>query len=151
MSGGAWEYVATFNSKDDDGRFKSYGWSTIGNITGISGTVDSTTKLTSAISTKYATKYDNQTTSDSGNSIIYTVGKIGDATKEVNTGGSQSLSNTSRYYNWFSDSPYLTVSVCPFAIRGGYCSSGSNAGVFYAGYYYGDSYDNVSFRAVLVP
>ena len=151
MSGGAWERVALFNSKDDDGYFSSYGWDTIGNITGIKSTVDSSTKLTSGTSTKYATKYDNKTTSSSSNSIIYTVGKIGDATKEVNIGGSQSLSNITEYYNWFSDCSYLTSSVYPVAIRGGSYDSGSLTGIFYAGDVDGYGYDRNSFRAVLVP
>ena len=151
MSGGAYEYVALFNSKDDDGYFSSNGWDTIGNITGIKSTVDSSTKLTSGTSTKYATKYDNKTTSSSSNSIIYTVGKIGDGTKEVNTGGSQSLSNTNQYYNWFSDCPDLTRSDCPFAMRGGGCDIGSVAGIFYASYNNGNSNSRISFRAVLVP
>ena len=151
MSGGAWERVAEFNSKDDDGYFSSNGWDTIGNITGIKSTVDSSTKLTSATSTKYATKYDNKTTNYSGNSIIYTVGKIGDATKEVNTGGSQSLSNTSYYVNWLSDFNNLTCSDCPFAARGGYYYYDSKAGIFCVDYYHGSSVSNGSFRAVLVP
>ena len=151
MSGGAWESVALFNSKDDDGYFSSNGWDTIGNITGIKSTVDSSTKLTSATSTKYATKYDNKTTNYYGNSIIYTVGKIGDGTKEVNTGGSQSLSNTTEYYNWFSDSTGLTGSDCPFAVRGGFYNNGSGAGMFFAGIGDGISDSSYSFRAVLVP
>ena len=151
MSGGAWEKVALFNSKDYSGYFKSNGWETVGNIAGIKNTVNSETKLTSAISTKYATKYDNKTTSSSSNSIIYTVGKIGDATKEVNIGGSQSLSNITEYYNWFSDCSYLTSSVYPVAIRGGSYDSGSLTGIFYAGDVDGYGYDRNSFRAVLVP
>ena len=151
MSGGAYEYVALFNSKDDDGGFSSYGWDTIGNITGIKSTVDSSTKLTSGTSTKYATKYDNKTTSYYGNNITYTVGKIGDGTKEVNTGGSQSLSNTTEYYNWFSDCSDLTGSDYPFAIRGGYYGDGSSAGMFCATSDGGYSDSSVSFRAVLVP
>ena len=151
MSGGAWEKVALFNSKDYSGYFKSNGWETVGNIAGIKNTVNSETKLTSSTSTKYATKYDNKTTSYYGNSIIYTVGKIGDATKEVNTGGSQSLSNTSRYSNWFSDYYYLTRSDYPFAGRGGGYDFGSNAGIFCAYDDSGNSYSNNSFRAVLVP
>ena len=151
MSGGALEHVALFNSKDDRGRFSRNGWETVGNIAGIKNTVNSETKLTSAISTKYATKYDNKTTSSSSNSIIYTVGKIGDATKEVNIGGSQSLSNITEYYNWFSDCSYLTSSVYPVAIRGGSYDSGSLTGIFYAGDVDGYGYDRNSFRAVLVP
>ena len=151
MSGGALEHVALFNSKDDRGRFSRNGWETVGNIAGIKNTVNSETKLTSAISTKYATKYDNKTTSSSSNSIIYTVGKIGDATKEVNIGGSQSLSNITEYYNWFSDCPYLTSSDYPFAKRGGYYNNGSNAGIFCASDDIGYSGSYGSFRAVLVP
>ena len=151
MSGGTQEHVALFNSKDNGGYFSKYGWDTIGNITGIKNTVDSSTKLTSGTSTKYATKYDNKTTSSSSNSIIYTVGKIGDATKEVNIGGSQSLSNITEYYNWFSDCSYLTSSVYPVAIRGGSYDSGSLTGIFYAGDVDGYGYDRNSFRAVLVP
>ena len=151
MSGGTLEKVALFNSKDNNGAFSSNGWSTIGNITGIDESVDDTTKLTSATSTKYATKYDNNTTSYYGNSIIYTVGKIGDATKEVNEGGSQSLSNTSMYYNWFSDYFNLSRSVFPFAGRGGGCGDGSSAGIFCAYNISGSSYSSGSFRAVLVP
>ena len=157
MSGGAWEYVALFNSKDDGGYvddrgyFSKYGCDTIGNIAGIKNTVNSETKLTSGTSTKYATKYDNKTTSGSGNSIIYTVGKIGDATKEVNRGGLQSLRKTYEYYNWFSDYSTITRSIFPFALRGGYCGHGSNAGIFCANTHSNNGFDLYGFRAVLVP
>ena len=153
MSGGACERVALFNSKDDSGYFSKYGWSTIGNITGINGTVDSTTKLTTATSTKYATKYDNKTTSYYGNKIIYTAGKIGDATKEVNTGGLQSLISAIEHYNWFSDYSVFTRKDCSFAARGDKYYSGSKAGVFSIYYNMGDSgFDMASsFHTVLVP
>ena len=144
MSGGAWERVALFNSKDDNGRFSSYGWDTIGNIAGIKNTVNSETKLTSGTSTKYATKYDNKTTSSNGNSIIYTAGKVGDATKEVNRGEIEILDYSgvsTNNYNWFGDNIDLVESMYPFAARGGICNG--RAGVFYMSWCIGnDTWNN---------
>ena len=147
MSGGSCEYVALFNSKDNNGYFKRNGWETIGNIPEIKNTVNSETNLTSATSTKYATKYDNKT-SGYGN---YTVGKIGDATKEINTGGSQSLSSTASNINWFSDYSELAGYAYSFAERGGECSSEFHAGIFCTQSSRGDSDNYYSFRTVLVP
>ena len=137
LSGNAWERVAAFNSVDTSGYFSSYGWTTATGLT------------TESASTKYATKYNNTTSSYSGNKITYTVGKVGDATKEVNTGGSTDISNTSIKYNWFSDSPFLANSSNPFFGRGGKCNGGSSAGVFYSSHTYGGSNSYHSFRAVL--
>lgn len=142
MSGGAWEYVAAFNNTDTDDYESSYG---------------STFASTSGTSTKYATKYLNTTLNSSGstnfigNNIIYTYGKIGDATKEVNKGGAYDLSNTSTNYNWFGDYPYLCSASCPFVLRGGDYYGGAYAGVFCSGSGDGGSYGSVSFRAVLCP
>ena len=136
MSGGAWEYVAAFNNTDTDGRFSSYGWSGL---------------TTDTASDKYATKYYNETTSSDGNAIIYTYGKIGDATKEVNKGGTYALSNTSKYYNWFGDYHYLCYASYPFVVRGGFHGSGDYVGVFYSRSYNGFSDSCYSFRAVLCP
>ena len=132
MSGGTQELVALFNSKDNGGYFSKYGWDTIGNITGIKNTVDSSTKLTSGTSTKYATKYNNKREEDTRNYIIYTVGKIGDATKEVNTGGSQSLNDITEYNNWFSDWIKLIRPSFPFVERGGDYYNSSIEGIFRA-------------------
>ena len=137
LSGNAWERVAVFNSVDTSGYFSSYGWTTATGLT------------TESASTKYATKYNNTTSSYSENKIIYTVGKVGDATKEVNTGGSRNINNTSIYNNWFSDSPGLAGSGRPFFERGGSYDSGSAAGVFCSGYTDGYSSSYYSFRAVL--
>ena len=70
MSGGAYEFVAAFNN------------------TGTLGSWTTETGLTAdSASTKYATKYNNETSTHSANAVIYAYGKVGDATKEVNTGG----------------------------------------------------------------
>ena len=103
------------------------------------------------ISTKYVTVYENGTSSNSGNAIIYKVGKVGDATKEVNKGGAYSGTSTTRYYNWFSDYPYVANSSYPFFIRGGYYTYGSDAGVFYSSSTNGYSYNSYGFRAALCP
>ncbi len=136
MSGGAWEYVAAFNNTDTNNYESSYG---------------STFASTSGTSDKYATKYYNETTSSNGNARIYTYGKIGDATKEVNKGGAYALSNTSTYYNWFGDYPHLCYASGPFVGRGGSFDVGAGAGVFSSGGSGGVSYSDVSFRAVLCP
>ena len=146
MSGGTDEHVASFASKDDNGYFSEYGWDTIGNIAGIKNTVTST---------KYATKYDNETTSSNGNSIIYTVGKIGDATKEVNTGGKDTKDTTTFYSNWFMAFPSIVNAYNPFVTMGGSSyDSKSRVGTFHANPdkgYDGDGYSYISFRTVLTP
>ena len=111
----------------------------------------STFASTSGTSDKYATKYYNETTSSDGNARIYTYGKIGDATKEVNKGGAYDLSNTSRYYNWFGDDPYLCNASSPFIGRGGYSYYGAYNGVFCSDSYGGGTSGDFSFRVVLCP
>ena len=136
MSGGACEYVAVFNNTDTNSRFSSYGWSGL---------------TTESSSDKYATKYYNTATTGRGNARIYTYGKIGDATKEVNKGGAYALSNKSTYYNWFGDYPDLCYASNPFVKRGGNYNNEANAGVFYSNNTNGNSNSNNSFRAVLCP
>ena len=137
LSGNAYERVSVFNSVDTNRYFSTYGWTTATGLT------------TDSASTKFATKYNNTTGTSSGNKTIYEVGKVGDATKEVNTGGSINTTNTSFYNNWFSDYPSLAHSSVPFFARGGYYNVGSSAGVFYSSYGDGGSYSSRSFRSVL--
>lgn len=92
-------------------------------------------------STEYATKYSNSTTTYSG-SKIYEVGKIGDATKEVNAGNSNS-------YNWFSDNSYFLNASSPFFERGGKYADGDKGGVFSSGRYVGDLSIYYGFHLVL--
>ena len=137
MSGNAWEYVAAFNSKDDSNYVSSNGW-------GI--TKDSS-------STKFATKYYNELSGKyNTNAVVYGYGKVGDATKEVNTGGATAITNnSSSYNNWFSDYPNLAGSGYPFFLRGGDYGLGDVAGVFCSYSYDGGSNSYHSFRAALWP
>ena len=137
LSGNAYENIAVFNSVDTNGHFSSKGWTT---ATGL--TTDST-------STKFATKYNNTTSIYKGNNIIYILGKVGDATKEVNIGGSNNITSTSFFNNWFSDYPDFAVSGYPFLARGGVYANDSGTGVFCAYNLHTVSYNYVSFRAVL--
>ena len=59
-------------------------------------------------------------------SAIYSYGKIGDATKEVNRKGTEPLSSTASGYTINNG---CIASMCnsssPFILRGGYCGGGS--------------------------
>lgn len=141
ISGGAWEYVAAFNSYDKNSYRTKYGKN---------GTTD-TTLSNGTASTEYATKYSNATSNHSGNNIIYTYGKIGDATKEVNKGGEYVLNNTSSCNNWFGDYAPICYEDNPFILRGGANDNGNGAGIFSSYYLDGHKDTNYSFRAVLCP
>ncbi len=139
MSGNSFEVMAVFNSVDSNNYFTTNGWT------------EATELTVESNSTKYATKYYNSTTEQSRNIIVNKTGKIGDATKEVNTGGAYSTTNTSGYRNWFTDNEYLANSEYPFLLCGGYCGYSVESGIFssncavgYAIYYY-------SLRTVLTP
>lgn len=125
MSGGAWERVAAFNDTDSNNYETTYGSSFAG---------------TAKASTKYATKYSNNSTTNLG-TLLYTVGKTGDSTKEVYVGSGDR--------NWFSDYSYFLCSSDPFFGRGGFFSNGSYAGVFGSCNTLGDDYSVYSFRVVL--
>ena len=105
LSGGAYEYVAAWDTKSSS---LSYG---------------SSFASKGGASTKYATAYSNGTTTSIGTKI-YEVGKTGDATKEVYT-----LKN---YSNWNNDQSAFLNSISPFFRRGGYYDNGSAAGVFFS-------------------
>lgn len=140
MSGGAYERTSFFNNTDSKGFFLKYsGWTTATGLT------------TSSNSTKYATKYNNPTNSTTGNKVIYAYGKVGDATKEVNTGGAYSETTTTISKNWFSDDCWVGSSSVPFLNRGNGCAAGSHGGVFSSSYDAGGGASDTSFRAVLCP
>ena len=143
LSGCAYEYVAAFISKDSYGKFSTYDWT---RYTGL--------KETSA-STKYATRYDNNYSSYyTGNFIVYNCGKIGDASKEVNTGGHDKTDSRTVYKNWLKDDSNFPYSEYPFFVRGGNRSDSTYsglAGVFFTGYADGHNSNDNSFRTVLCP
>ncbi len=125
LSGGAWEYTAAFNGASTHNNLTSNGWTALSS--------DKT-------STPYATAYSNGTGTKSG-VLIYKVGKVGDATKEVYNGSGAN--------NWLGVYSNFVSSDTPFFQRGGFYGNGSNAGVFYSYGNGGGAYNYGSFRVVL--
>ena len=134
MSGGAYEYVAAFNSVENSNK-TDYGSSF----------------ATASASDEYATIYTNEESSGGGHKAIFGTGKVGDATKEVSLTGRDTSTSTTSRKNWFSDYSVLACSSYPFFGRGGNYSFGAGAGVFCSNNTYGSSNSNNSFRAVLCP
>ena len=138
LYGGAYERIAVFNSVDTSGYFSTKGWTSATGLTPDSASI------------KYATKYNNTTSSSAGSNITYRVGKIGDAIKEVDTGGEAYKDTAVRYNNWFSDFSELVDSTNTFLERGGsFLDDESKSGIFssYSEGYRSDSI--ISFRTVL--
>lgn len=132
MSGGIYDSAAVFNSVDQNNNYSTYGWTT---ATGL--TVNSN-------STKYATKYNNTTTNYCGE-IVYTVGKVGDAIKEVFNG------DNSSWDGWFSDYNLVPNYSGTFNTCGGTMVNGDNSGIFNSGCYEGDVSETIGFRTALCP
>jgi len=127
LSGGAWEYIAAFNSVDTNNHFTSYGSS-----------FASMTKT----SDEYATQYINSGNYSKNTRFIYTVGKTGDATKEVRTNINSK--------NWFNDTSKVLGSGAPFFGRGGWCNATTGyAGIFDVGCDSGIYKATGTFRVVL--
>ena len=125
MSGGAWEYVAAYVNNGNS-NLTNYG----------SSLVNGDAKTKNVYSKGSSDSRDNNYSANSG--------KYGDAVYETSANGN---SSSSSWYGDYSLFPYTSV---PFFYRGGYYSNGTNAGVFYFGYYNGDGYGSISFRPVLV-
>ena len=143
MSGGAWDKVALYYSEGSKTYIEgsNYGLSMIQKAKDSSGDY---------ISTKYITKYSG-CSSSYGNIVVYSYGKTGDATKEVNTGGQDSYISKIYRANWFGDLLHLPSQPRPFVGRGGSCENSEPAGVFYIGETAGMSNPGISFRTVLCP
>ena len=124
MSGGAWEYVAAYVNNGNS-NLTSYG----------SSLVNGEAKTNNVYSKGSSDSRDNNYSANSG--------KYGDAVYETSASGSGSTS----WYGDYSDFPYTDW---PFFYRGGACSVGTNAGVFFFSNYGGDSDSDFSFRPVLV-
>ena len=107
LSGGAWEYVAGFDGASTSNNLTNNGWAELS---------------ISKTSTKYATEYINGESNNYNNILVYRIGKVGDATKEILAGSKR---------NWFNDSFGCIYSDYPFIIRGGYYDHGSASGIFY--------------------
>ena len=128
LSGGAWEYVATYDRLGGDNL--NYGEDNNGN------------NFATGTSTKYATAYSNGNTQYCGKQLVRDVSKTGDGIREMVTGD---------MFTWNGDFSDCVDAECCFDKRGGSYYDGSDAGIFCAIASSGwSSYDN-SFRAVLVP
>ena len=133
MSGGAYEYTASYDK--------------LGNSTYVAETfygksmTDTAKSGSNYKSTKYVTAYSNGT-SKYLDSFIYSVGKVGDATKEVFKG-------YSAWGYWFKENAFTVRNSDPFFLRGGYCGSGVNVGMFNSSFENGARYDKASFRVIL--
>ena len=90
---------------------------------------------------KYLTTYAYDTVN--GNQKAYNKGRLGDATAET-------LLSASTSGGWYSDATLFPYSSSAWFERGGYCSQGSNAGVFYFNSDAGYNYSMSSSRAALV-
>ena len=134
LNGGAWECVAGFCNMDSDNNMDSYGWTDSEYINENAGKLTTSTK-----SYKLATKYNNSATS-LDTTDIYSVGKIGDSTKEVKVASN----------NWFNDCGTICYRTACFNKRGGDNSRALvNPGLFASSEEKGRSESNKSFRTVL--
>ena len=124
MSGGAWEYVAAYVN-NGNGNLTNYGSSLV------NGDPKTKNVYTKASSESYENNYQQ-------NKGVY-----GDAVYETSTSGSGTTS-------WYGDYSYFPGTGDPFFGRGGGCSNGSGAGVFYFSRGNGGSDSVISFRPVLV-
>ena len=132
LSGGAWEYVASFNKLGNS----SY---VAGDSYGIKMT-ENAKDGSDYTSNEYVTVYSNATDTNTG-TLLYNVGKVGDATKEAYKGSGSG--------KWFGDYTYFANLDHPFFRRGAAIGSNSYAGVFSSYYSDGTNNDARSFRVVL--
>ena len=131
INGGAYDMVAAFNAEGGI-NLRTYG-----------GSMLNDTKT----STKYATAYYNSSSSDSGTTVDnYRIGKVGDATKEVSTGGVSGNKN-----HWFSCMSLFPDTNNPFFLRGNLYSSYTSGSIF--SLHHGDGLKYIrdyAYRVVLV-
>ena len=125
MSGGLWDFTASYNSKDTSGYLEKNGLGYFAK---------------DAQSTQYMTVYNNENGNQHSTS---TVGKIGDGIKEIRN-------NPSNKASWFNDSVHVPCNKDCFSMRGGHNGSKTEAGIFCAGYNKGGESVNKSFRTVLI-
>ncbi len=122
LSGGAYEYVATFNDQDTNNYETRYGNEDFAG--------------TDKKSTKYATKYSSTNKTPNYNSYV-----PGDATYEV---------NFKNDINWLNDNGAFANPSYPFFERGGANYKSNGIGIFSTfAAYYGSSSSTGSFRVVM--
>ena len=122
MSGGGWEYTASSYTSD------------------LSNSATNKYFGSSAAHPPYVNTYNF---SDPNSCTFATCG--GQALYETNDG------TNSRTAQWNGNYMYFVTSSVPWFGRGGYCSGGSDAGLFYADYNYGSANHIDAFRVALAP
>ncbi len=86
----------------------------------------------------------------STSSATYNRGFLGDATKEMGPFQSMKYLTQSRNVgSWYNDEAWLVASSAPWVVRGGFCTYGTGAGLFYFDYEKGHASSTFSFRLVL--
>lgn len=120
MSGGSWEYVmgvvsgyTGYNSDNNSGFNGIYGCPTCNGNT--SGLTSHTTGINLPTDLRY---YDIYT--PTSNTYDYSVGKLGDATREA---------SSEKISLWFDDSAQIIIPTTPWVVRGGYHAKGVGAGI----------------------
>ncbi len=137
MSGGAWEYVAGYNTEAEP----VGGNSTITDIY--------TDFFENNQWTKYYNRYSNPVVDDSK----YQTGLLGDATREMGPFGSATDPDGGTRYrtSWYGDHAYFVTSIGPWFTRGGHWNVGVSSGVFAFNRSSGGVLTHTSFRLVLTP
>ncbi len=131
LSGGAYEYVASFNSAYSGAYYTDSAYlDSNGNHFAITG----------GSSTKYITVYNNNTSTSYGNFSVGRVSIPGDAIKEVWVSSDRA---------WFYDYSHFIYKSNPFFRYGGMYSSATSAGIFCSYSTNGGTYGGYSFRVVL--
>ena len=128
MSGGAWEYVAAYVDNGHS-NLTTYG----------SSLVNAEAKYKDVYSKGSSDSYSNNYTASNPST---STGHYGDAVWETSNSGMSTNS-------WYSDYSIFPRTNYPFFFRGGYCSDGTNAGVFFFNNLTGYYYSNFSFRVVV--
>ena len=122
MSGGTWEYV-------------------MGNLDSLPASSGLTM---SNVQDKYIDKY------SSSNNYGYNNTTYGDAYFETSSGAYLNNASGPTTAGWYSDYSYAPYSADPWFVRGGSCSSGTNAGAFTFGRSSGGANTSSSFRSVVL-
>ncbi|MDD3392783.1 MAG: hypothetical protein PHE54_04515, partial [Bacilli bacterium] len=158
MSGGAWEYVMGVMEDSTDTNTPLSGRNSSSN-SGFNGVLScptcdnddgSVTSIKNGINfpeAKYYDLYEYGTSSSQ-----YSIGKLGDATKELaNFGKSTTETDGSNRYvsSWYHNFAFSVSTSFPWVFRGGNSNGGMDAGVFALITHSGYSYSSVSFRQVL--
>lgn len=134
MAGGGWEHVAGYDKLGQPARLT--------NSNGINMTKHAKDPVTGAyISTKYLTAYSNGQMDNVSVDILYNMGKVGDASKEVRCSSGDTY--------WNGDFSRFIAYTVPYYGRGGSAGYESAGGIFYTDSTSGGAYGSVTFRVSL--